>query len=385
MSTPDRLLYFDNAATTYPKPESVLQAVTRCMRESGGNPGRGSHVMALRAAEEIYVCRETVAEMFGAEGAECVVFTMNTTYALNIALKSAVRRGDHVLISSMDHNAVLRPVAALAAAGIISYSIFSARGTDAEILSDIRAKIRPNTRILIAAHLPNIVNSALPIAEIGALCRQRGITFIVDGAQSAGHLPSDVRRMGIDLLCVPGHKGLYGVQGCGMIVCGSDAFAGWRTLIEGGSGAHSLEITMPDVLPERYEAGTLPTPAIAGLAAGIRFVKQQGIAALHRRECELWRRLYTDLSAMTNVRLYDSTPGSVLLFNIDGVSPADVSEQLNRRGICVRSGYHCAPMAHKMLGSGSDGGVRVSFGAFHTERDVRRLRDEIWRIASETK
>lgn len=385
MSTPDRLLYFDNAATTYPKPESVMQAVTRCMRESGGNPGRGSHVMALRAAEEIYACRETAAELFGAESAECVVFTMNTTYALNIALKSAVRRGDHVLISSMEHNAVLRPVAALAAAGAISYSVFSARGTDAEILSDIRAKIRPNTRVLITAHIPNIANSALPIAEIGTLCRQRGITFIVDGAQSAGHLPIDVRRMGIDLLCVPGHKRLYGVQGCGMIVCGSDAFTRGRTLVEGGSGAHSLELTMPDVLPERYEAGTLPTPAIAGLAAGIRFVKQQGIAALHRRECELWRQLYTDLSAMPTARLYDSTPGSVLLFNIDGVSPADVSEQLNSRGICVRSGYHCAPMAHKTLRSGEGGGIRVSFGAFHTEKDVRRLRDEIWTIARKAK
>ena len=182
------------------------------------------------------------------------------------------------------------------------------------------------------------------------------------------------------MLCVPGHKGLYGVQGCGMIVCGSDVLAHGRTLIEGGSGAHSLDLTMPEEMPERYEAGTLPTPAIAGLAAGIRFVKQQGITELHRRECEQWRMLYADFASMKTVRLYDSTPGSVLLFNIDGLPPSEVAERLNRRGICVRSGYHCAPMAHKTLGSIDDGGVRVSFGAFHAERDVHRLRDEIWNI-----
>lgn len=381
MKTADGILYFDNAATTYPKPESVIRAVTHCMRESGGNPGRGSHTMALRAAEEIYACREEAASFFGASAAEQVIFTMNTTHALNLALKSVIRQGDHVLIGSMEHNAVLRPVAALASSGTVSYSVFSARGTDAQILSDIRAKIRPNTRVLITAHVPNIANTALPIEKIGSLCRQRGITLIVDGAQSAGHLPIDVGRMKIDMLCVPGHKGLYGVQGCGMIVCGSEAITHGRTLIEGGSGVHSLEAGMPEELPERYEAGTLPTPAIAGLSAGIRFVKQQGIASLHRRECDLWRQLYADLSAMPHVHLYDSTPGSVLLFNIEGISPAEVSEKLNQRGICVRSGYHCAPMAHKTLGSIDNGGVRVSFGAFHTERDVCRLRDVIWNIA----
>ncbi len=375
------ILYFDNAATTYPKPQSVIDAVVRCMHNSGGNPGRGSHVMALRAAEEIYSCREAAVDLFGAESAEHVVFTMNATHALNVALKSSVRRGDHVLIGSMEHNSVLRPITALRDDGIITSSVFSSRGTEASILADIEAKLRPNTRVLITAHVPNIANTAVPVEKIGALCRQHGITFILDGAQSAGHLPLHVQRMGIDMLCVPGHKGLYGVQGCGMIVSGSDALAHGRTFIEGGSGAHSLDARMPMEMPDRFEAGTLPTPSIAGLAAGIRFVKQQGIADLHHKECDLWRRLYTDLSVMKNVRLYDRTPGSVLLFNVDGVSPSEVSEGLNSRGICVRSGYHCAPMAHKALGSIEAGGVRVSFGAFHTERDVLRLRDEIWVIA----
>ncbi len=376
-----RILYFDNAATTYPKPQCVTEAVMRCICEAGGNPGRGSHILALRAAEEIYACREEAASFFGAESAERVVFTLNTTYALNLALKSVLRRGDHVLIGSMEHNAVLRPIRALVETGEISYSVFRARGTEAEILADIRAKICRNTRVLMAAHVPNLANGALPIQQIGALCRERGVLFIVDGAQSAGHLPIDVTKMQIDMLCIPGHKGLYGTQGCGMIVCGSNALTRGQTLVEGGSGMHSIDPFMPTDLPERHEAGTLPTPAIASLAAGIRFVRRQGIDAIHNAECDLWRLLFTELSVMRGVRLYDSTPGSVLLFNFDGISPTEVSDRLNKRGICVRSGYHCAPMAHKTLGSIDTGGVRVSFGAFHTERDVRSLRDAIRAIA----
>ncbi len=383
---PDRsVLYLDNAATTFPKPEAVTEAVARCMRYTCGNPGRGSHRMALAASEEIYACREEAAAFFGAEGAERVIFTMNATYALNTAIKSVVHPGDHVLIGSMEHNSVWRPIAKLAEQRVITYSVFSVRGNVEEILSDIRRKLRQETRVLICAHVPNIVNAAVPVREIGQLCRAVGITFLLDGAQSAGHLPIEMSEMGVDMLCVPGHKGLYGPQGSGMIICGSDRFAFGETLVEGGSGMRSLEPTMPDILPERYEAGTLPTPVIAGLREGIRFVRQIGLPAVRQMEESLWQEAYSRLSEMPNVRLCDGTPGSVLLFNVSGMSAVDVGAALDRRGICVRSGYHCAPMAHCALGTGETGGVRASFGVMNTKRDVLRFTDAVWQIAQDVK
>ncbi|MBO5670003.1 MAG: aminotransferase class V-fold PLP-dependent enzyme, partial [Clostridia bacterium] len=210
-------------------------------------------------------------------------------------------------------------------------------------------------------------------------------TFILDGAQSAGHLPIHVADMHIDLLCVPGHKGLYGPQGSGMIVCGSDRWVRGETLVEGGSGMHSLDSAMPDVLPERYEAGTLPTPAIAGLREGIRFVRQIGLPVIHQTEAALWRSAYERLSEMPGVRLYDDTPGSVLLFNVEGMSSVDVGAVLDSRGICVRSGYHCAPMAHRTIGTAEMGGVRASFGVMNTDRDVLRFADAVRQIARDAK
>ena len=385
MKSEKRTVYLDNAATTFPKPGAVTNAIVRCMRESGGNPGRGSHRMALRAAEIIYACREEAANFFGADGAERVVFTMNTTYALNIAVKSVLRAGDHVLTGNMEHNSVLRPVAALAEHGKITYTSFNMRGTTEEILGNIRKAVRTNTRALVCAHIPNTSNIELPIAEIGAFCRKRGILFIVDGAQSAGHVPINVRDMSLDMLCVPGHKGLYGPQGTGMIIAGSDALLSGSTLMEGGSGIHSLDRRMPDVLPERYEAGTLPTPAIAGLLEGIRFVKRIGITEIHDTEAELWHQAYDRLSEMPSVRLYEKNPGGVILFNVDGLSAADVSALLDREGICVRSGYHCAPMAHRALGTIKTGAVRASFSVFNTKRDVQTFTDAVRKIIHERK
>ena len=376
------LVYLDNAATTFPKPLSVIEAVARCLRESGGNPGRGSHTMALRASEVLFACREEAADFFGAPGSDKVIFTMNTTYALNIAVKSVLHPGDHVLISDSEHNSVFRPIAQAASRREISYSVFSTRGAEADILSSIRSKLRPETRLLVCTHVPNTGNTVLPAAKIGALCREKKITFILDGAQSAGHLPIHVEKMGIDALCVPGHKGLYGPQGCGMIVCGSDRLAAGKTLMEGGSGVHSRTIEMPDILPERFEAGTMPTPTVAGLAEGIRFVRKVGVDAIHDAEKALWICAYKGLKELRHVRVYGTIPGAVLLFNVDGVSPSAVGEMLDKEGICVRSGFHCAPLAHESLGTATTGAVRASFGVFNTEKDVKRLIDAVWKIAN---
>lgn len=371
-------VYLDHAATSFPKPRAVMEAINRCMTDAGGNPGRGSHRLALLAAEEVYACRETAAAFFGADNPERVVFTLNTTYALNIAIKSVLKPGDHVLISDREHNAVFRPVEACRQKYGIRYDLFTTKGDGEAVLTDIRQKLRPNTKAVIATHVSNVANAALPLAKIGALCRERGIVWIVDAAQSAGHLPLNVREMQIDMLCVPGHKGLYGPQGCGVIVYGSENFLPGETLVEGGSGIHSLERGMPMELPERFEAGTLPTPALAGLRAGIEFVKETGIIRIHEAETALWRLAYERLSGMRSVCLYDRTPGAVLLFNVTGADPSEVGAYLNDKGICVRTGYHCAPLAHETLRTLPGGGVRASFGYGNTEADIRRFTDAVY-------
>lgn len=377
------MIYFDNAATTFPKPPAVIAETARCMREYCGNPGRGAHRMALRAAEAVYRCREAAAELFSAPGAENVAFTLNTTYALNMAIKSVVRPGDHVLISNMEHNAVMRPLYKLAREDGVRFDTFDLRRTPREILSEMSAKVCESTRAVVCVHASNICGITAPVAEIGAFCRARGMCFLLDGAQSAGILPIDMEAMQIDILCVPGHKGLYGPQGCGMMIFGNAEWRAGATLVEGGSGSNSLTRTMPEETPERFEAGTLPTPQIVGLGEGIRFVQRIGTDAIHARECELWRRAADDMRNMRGVRLYDETPGAALLFSADGMTPEELASALDRAGICVRAGFHCAPAAHRTLGTGERGAVRLSFGVMNTESEVRRFCGTLYRILAQ--
>ena len=373
------MIYLDNAATTYPKPSSVINAVSRCMSEYGGNPGRGSHKLAMLAAECVYDCRVKAADMFGDEDPSKVVFTLNTTYALNTAIKSLARPGDHFLMGNLEHNSVRRPIERLTTEGIIDCDVFDVRGTAEAVIHRLEKLVRPSTRAIVCAHLSNICNIKAPIREIGEFCRRRGIAFIVDAAQSAGIEDIDLRKVRVDFLCIPGHKGLYGPQGCGIMMV-SGRFPELKTLVEGGSGIHSLDPDMPSDLPERFEAGTLPTPAIAGLSEGITFVQSIGTRTIYEHECSMWRRLYCDMRSMKGVRIYDDTPGAILLFNVDGFLPAQIATELNRAGICVRSGLHCAPLAHQTLGTGANGAVRVSFGAMNTAREADRFVDALYSI-----
>lgn len=373
------MIYLDNAATTYPKPDKVIAETERCLREYCGNPGRGSHSLSLAAASKIYECRETAAKLFSAAEPENIVFTMNTTYALNMAIKSTVKQGDHVLISSMEHNSVFRPVHALADKGVISYGVFDAFAKD--VVSEIGRHLRPNTSLVVCAHASNICGRVLPIYEIGCFLRKKGITFIVDAAQSAGKLSINVEDMNIDVLCVPGHKGLYGIQGGAMMIC-SKNFKG-NTFIEGGGGINSLDTKMPEFLPERYEGGTLPTPCIASLDEGMKFVMEQGTDYIREKEEFLFREAYRRLKNESGVRMYSSA--SILLFNLKGISPVEVAHELDRDGICVRSGLHCTPLCHRSLGTGEEGAVRVSFGIFNTKRDVTDFCGTVRRIISSHK
>ena len=371
------MIYLDNAATSFPKPRRVVEEQLRCMQIYGGNPGRGSHALALAAAEKIYECREELASFFGCPNPENVIFTMNTTMAINTLIKGILRTGDHVLLSDMEHNSVYRPIYKLAREGRVSYDVFPTFPTDpqrtpTDICRAIRSLIKPNTRLLIAAHASNICSATLPITEIGRLCAGCGILFVVDAAQSAGHIPINMRKSQISALCVPGHKGLLGPQGCGLMLLSDGLHA--DTLMEGGSGFQSLEGGMPEEAPERYEAGTLPTPAIAGLCEGIRFVRERGVEEIGAHAREMNRYLQERLLEMPKITVY--TPhhvGSVLLFNVDGMSSDDVGDALNRRGICVRTGYHCSALGHATLGTKVGGAVRVSTGYATTQKQMDAL------------
>jgi len=355
------------------------------MREYCGNPGRSSHALAAAAAEKIYECREAAAQFFGSDAPERVIFTMNTTMSLNLAIKGLLKTGDHVLISDLEHNAVLRPIAKLAAQGLIEYDVFPTLvhrrdHSKEEVLRATRALIRPNTRMLIAAHASNICSSVLPLEALGRLCAEHGILFVVDAAQSAGHLPIHVERMQIDALCVPGHKGLLGPQGSGLLLLSKNLTA--DTLMEGGSGVYSLEKSMPGVPPERYEAGTLPTPAIAGLCEGIRCVERIGLATISQKETSLNRYLQQRLQSIRGVRVYvPHLVGSVLLFNLYGIPADALGDALNKRGICVRSGYHCTALGHKTLGTPEGGAVRVSPGFWNQKSDMDALAAAVSEIA----
>lgn len=382
------MIYFDNAATTWPKPVSVVGAMTACMRDAGGNPGRSGHLLSVRAGEEVYACREAVSSFLGSSRPENVVFTPNDTFALNLTLKALLRPGDHVIVSEMEHNSVLRPLAALAGKGV-KYSVFPVVGkTEEQILDGISKRVRPETRMVCCLHASNVCGIVLPVREIGNLCEKRKIRFVLDAAQSAGSVGLSMSGTGADAICAPGHKGLYGPQGCGF-VCFSDRFEGERVralrpFVEGGNGIASLERGMPDFLPERFEAGTLMTPNLAGLRAGIEEVKALGVERIGEYERALFRRMRDALERIGGVRVYQpEAEGSILLFSAEGKSAAGIADSLDRAGICVRAGFHCAPLAHRALGTPEDGAVRISFSIYNTPEEVDLAAETIGQIVSE--
>jgi cysteine desulfurase family protein len=379
------MVYLDNAATSFPKPPEVIEEVTRCMTKYCGNPGRGSHKLAFAAAEKIYDCRNALCDLFSAPSPENVVFCHNATHALNIAILSLSREGAHFICSDCEHNSVRRPLEYLARERGCTFSVFNSHLLDPsrnaqKICHSISSLIRPETVAVISTACPNICSARMPIDDIGELCRRAGIYFIVDGAQAAGHYDINMKRSNISALALPGHKGLLGPQGSGALILSNDFPS--HPLTYGGSGSASLDADMPLELPERLEAGTLSTPAIVGLEAGIRALARIGInnAALHEKM--LYGKALRLLSEMRGVRIYaPQYSGSVLSFNIDGIASDRVANLLSERDICVRGGFHCNPMAHKTLGSDRGGSVRASFSPFNTAEDVMALADAVRDVA----
>lgn len=379
------MIYFDNAATTYPKPACVREAVLEAMERYGANPGRSGHKMSMETAVKVYEAREAVADFFGAENVEDVVFTSNCTHAVNFAVKGLVRQGDHIIISDLEHNSVLRPVHALAAKGIASYSIAKVTDNDADATVEaFRRLIRPNTRLIACTHGSNVWGIRLPVEKLGHLAREHELLFLVDAAQTAGVVPIDVQRLGIDFLCAAGHKSMYGPPGTGVLV--TPLGSALECCFEGGTGSMSSEFDQPDGMPERLESGTANTCGIIGLGAGVQHIAAKGVTNSYDKSMEVAADIYKGLSEMPKVRLYTRTFERgvhlpVISFNLDGMPSEEVTARLSDMGFATRAGLHCAPLAHMKMGTIKMGAVRISVGNYNTKTQAKQLLAAINRIA----
>ena len=365
------MIYLDSAATTFQKPPAVGRAMTEALA-SMSSPGRGGHPLAMRAADTAFRCRTELAELFGLDGPEGVAFTLNATHALNIAIKSLVPPGGRVVISGYEHNAVTRPLAALGAqVSVAAAPLFQ----PAAVTAAFDRLIVPGTDAVICNHVSNVFGFVQPVEAIAAICREREVPFIIDASQSAGMLTLDMTALGAAFIAMPGHKGLYGPQGTGVLLCGKDVPV--RTLLEGGTGSISIQQEMPDFLPDRIEAGTHNMPGIAGLLAGIRFVRRQGTQAILHHEHALTCRTAESLRRLPGVEVF-ARPGcpaqaGVVSFRVPGRDVETVDEALARRGFAVRAGLHCAPLAHRTAGTLDTGTVRLSFSHWNTREEVSRF------------
>ena len=365
------MIYFDNPATSFPKPPQVAEAVYDCIAHLGGSPGRGGHRMASAANQLVFECRERLAEFFHFPGPERMVFTQNCTDSLNMGLKGVLRRGDRVITTSMEHNSMVRPLKRLEAAGV-GVDVVEADATGRVSPADIERKITPATRMIACIHVSNVCGTVQPIREIGRIAKRRGIVFLVDAAQSAGILPINVKEDHIDLLCFPGHKGLLGPQGTGGLYVGEGVEM--LTLREGGTGSNSESVLQPLFYPDRLESGTLNLPGIAGLLKGVEYLMEEGERA-HRREKQLFRKLWEGCMDIPGVTLYGHPQpeqnAGVLSMRIGELDAVECAERLSREfGIATRGGLHCAPWAHRSIGTLSTGTVRFGLSPFTTEKEV---------------
>lgn len=370
------MIYLDNAATTFPKPGCMLEELERCILRYCGNPGRSGHIMSVKAAEKIYECRETLADFFGSTHPENVVFTLNTTYAINIAIKSLYRENTHVLISNMEHNSVLRPIYTLKEAGKIDYSVFNVMQTKENIIAELDRKKRANTSMLIMTHASNICGKIFPIKEVGAFCHKHNITFIVDAAQSAGIEDIEIEKWHIDALCAPAHKGLLGPQGLGFVIFGDKAPL--RTIIEGGNGTNSLSPKMGIDLPESFEGGTMATPLIAALNSSVNWIKQLGIGNIRKHEAKLAEMLTDRLRHIPNGKLYgpDTPESGIVLFSNKTMNVDTLTKELDSKNICTRGGFHCAALAHQTLSTTENGALRFSLSYFNNKKEI----DDVYKV-----
>ncbi|MDO3413231.1 aminotransferase class V-fold PLP-dependent enzyme [Saccharibacillus sp. CPCC 101409] len=382
--TDQPVIYLDHAATSWPKPAAVLEAMQRSMLEEAANPGRGGHRMAIAAGRVLLRARMALGELLGVSNPSDIAFMSNTTAALNQAVKGLLRPGDHVVATMTEHNSVWRPLEYMRREHGVSVDYAAADESGAVDLGELASLCRPATRLIVCSHSSNLLGSILPVAEIADIAHRHGAVMLVDAAQSAGAMDLDVGRLGIDLLAFPGHKGLLGPQGTGgLYIHPSIDLA---PLLHGGTGSQSEEADQPSVRPDRYEAGTPNTVGIAGLEAGVRHVLSEGAANIGRREWELTQIAMQELAGIKGLRLLGPSLGKprtgIVSFTIEGMDSARIAFRLDREyGIAVRAGYHCTPLAHQAAGTASSGAVRGSFGFDSTPAEAHALIQAVREIA----
>ncbi len=372
------MIYFDNASTSWPKPLCVRRAAAEAVTKYGGNPGRSGHRMSVLSSEAVYSVREKAAEMFGGSP-ENVIFTSNCTHSLNLAIKGLLendlRSGKkvHVIITCLEHNSVLRPVHALSKRGL-SYSIANVSSYDDITVSSIEELIQPNTRAVICTLGSNVTGQLLPYRQIGSMCRRRGITFIADGSQVCGIRRVNLIDDNINILCLPAHKGLFGLSGTGMMI--TDGSIQLSPLMEGGTGTTSLEAEQPDFLPEGLESGTVNTVGIISAGAGIDFINRNGINKLYSHEAALCQRFIAALEKNPRVNIYRRSNAEylpIVLFNMEGIPASEGAMLLSEKGFALRGGLHCSGLAHKFTGTLPEGGIRFSPSCFNTTIETDSL------------
>ncbi|MBV9126021.1 MAG: aminotransferase class V-fold PLP-dependent enzyme [Planctomycetes bacterium] len=378
------MIYLDNAATSFPKPETVYQALDRFARQDLANPGRAGHKMALAAERALDDCRHLLNQLFHGEGPERFVFTLNCTDGLNMAFKGVLTEGDHVLTTDLEHNSVSRPLRAMELAGRISLTRVRADSGGTIDPNDLRRAFTPRTRLIALTHASNVLGTVQPVAEVGRLARERDVLFLVDAAQTAGVVPMDVQAMFIDLLAFPGHKSLLGPTGTGALYVGPRAPVGaWR---EGGTGGDSSSETQPRQFPYYLEGGTPNVLGVAGLAAGVKFVQEQGLEKTHAHETALVERLWRRLDEIGGYEVFGHRDPArkvgTLSFRNEVLPAAEIGAILDQSfDVAVRPGLHCAPYIHRSLGTFPDGTVRVSPGPFSTAEDIDALARALAEIA----
>ncbi|MBQ2875890.1 MAG: aminotransferase class V-fold PLP-dependent enzyme [Clostridia bacterium] len=373
------MIYLDNAATSFPKPKSTYSALWHAIKFASGNAGRSSHKLAQAAADTIYNTREAIADLFHADSPEGVVFTYNATHALNMAIKSYVEEGAHVLISDIEHNAVIRPLEIQRERGSLIYDTFS---TDGDIEANISSRIRPETTCIISTLQSNVTGRIIPADILSRVAEKYKLTLILDASQLAGHGEINLKRTPCDVLCAPGHKGLFGIQGVGFAIFRD--LKRRKSFIEGGSGSDSIDPRMPSLLPEGYEAGTLGAPSIASLRGGVEYVKKRTVEEISEQIHGMTNRLIDRISSINEAELYPSG-GGIVSFNLKGRSSSLIASMLDEKSICVRSGLHCAPSAHKKLGTLNRGTIRASLSCFTTVKELDLFYKSIRNICDEVK
>ena len=380
------MIYLDNAATSWPKPPEVIKAMTDALERAGGNPGRSGHRLSIAAARIIYDAREAAARFFGVQDPQRVIFTSNATHALNLALRGILKPGDKVVVSSMEHNAVMRPLRSLEKQGVQLNVVPCAEDGSLDIQNLLRAVI-PSTRLIAMTHASNVTGTILPVAEIASIAHQNGALLLVDAAQTAGVVPIDVQAEGIDLLAFTGHKELQGPPGTGGLVISENVdISQIEPLIRGGTGSRSESEEQPDDLPDKFESGTPNLAGIAGLGAGLKWIEDRGIAEVRRHINRLRKILIDGLGGVPGAKIYgtsnmDSSVG-IVSFTVTGKRVSEIGFRLDEEyGVLSRVGLHCAPAAHKTIKSFPEGTVRLSPGVFSTENDIKEAIQAINKVA----